>query len=333
MRICICIPTFNQSAFVGRAVASGLAQTGVEVRVIVSDDASTDDTATALQRFADDPRVVYHRQPQNLGIAGNAGWVMAQADTEFLVRLDSDDLLAPEYCATLATVLRQHPKAGVAHATVREIDQHDQFRRMRILARAPGLESAEAALKEGCKGYRVAANICMFRRAAIPAGPVYRHGMNFCEDWDLFLRIADAGWANCYVARELASYRVWLDHKGVRAGRRRVEIQGIRRVFEETLAPAWQRRDWTLGPLGAARSRFACGQASALAGALYLPEEKAAIIEDLHLLSPHDEALRRKIRLMRSVLAPVLLSADRASLVLKDLLKGIRNRLRRKSTA
>ena len=332
MKICICIPTYNQSAFVGRAVESCLAQTGVEVRVIISDDASTDDTTTVMRRFAEDPRVVYHRRPKNLGIAANAGWVMAQADTEFFVRLDSDDLLAPNYSATLATALRKNPTAGVAHAIVREIDQNDQFERTRYLARTAGLQSAEIAIKEGIKGYRVAANICMFRRSALPAGPVYRLDMNFCEDWDLFLRIADAGWANFYIDRELCSYRVWLDSKGVRAGRRRIEIQGIRRVFDETLAPAWKRRGWATGPLDTARSRFACGQARSLAGTLYSLQEKDAIIEDLRFLSPNDNVLSRKIWLLRSPLAPPLLAADRAKLVIKDKIKRILRGIRGESS-
>jgi hypothetical protein len=204
---------------------------------------------------------------------------------------------------------------------------------MRILARSAGLQPADMAIKEGIKGYRVAANICLFRRAAIPKWPVYSAGMNFCEDWDLFLRIADAGWTNLYIDRELCSYRVWLDKKGVRAGRRRVEIQGIRRVFDETLEPAWQRRGWPLDSLAAARSRFACGQARSLAGNLYSPQEKAAIIEDLRLLSPNDKALSRKIRLMRSPLAPSLLAADRAKLVLKDKVKRALNCLRGKASA
>jgi glycosyltransferase involved in cell wall biosynthesis len=333
MRICICIPTYNQSAFVTKAVESCLSQTGVEVQVIVSDDASTDDTPTVMRRFNGDPRVVYHRQPENRGIAANAGWVMAQADTEFFVRLDSDDLLAPDYCATLAEALRQNPTAGVAHASVREIDQHDQYRRMRILARAAGLQSSDMAIKEGINGYRVAANICMFRRAAIPIGGVYRKDMNFCEDWDLFLRIADAGWANVYIANGLCSYRVWLDKKGVRAKRRLVEIQGICRVFEETLEPAWRRRGWPMSPLRAARSHFACSQASSLAEDIYTSQEKAVIIDELRLLSPNDNALSRRIRLMRSPIAPTLLAVDRAKLVLRDKVKRALNYLKHRTFA
>lgn len=282
--IAVCIPTYNQSAYVASAVESCLSQVGVEVKVIVSDDASTDNTAAMMLRFAGDPRVVYHRQPENRGIAANAGWVIAQADTEFVVRLDSDDRLAPEYCATLAQALRENPSAGVAHASVSEIDQHDQYRRMRILYRARGLQSPDIAIKDAIKGYRVAANICMFRRAALPAGGVYRSGMNFGEDWDLFVRLAAEGWGNVYIDKVLASYRVWSDPGGYRRARKLSEINGIRRVFEESLAPAFVKRGWAVGCLYEARCRFALAHAKTLLEVHLDKQSREELIEALESL-------------------------------------------------
>ena len=48
-RICICIPTRNRAAYVQQALASVLAQTGQEIRLIVSDDASEREIAAAVE--------------------------------------------------------------------------------------------------------------------------------------------------------------------------------------------------------------------------------------------------------------------------------------------
>ncbi|QEG01049.1 Chondroitin synthase [Stieleria maiorica] len=265
MKIAICIPTFNQSKYLRIAVQSALEQSGVETEVWVSDDASTDETPTVMRAFENDPRVHYHRHATNQGIAANAGWVMEQPDTPYLVRLDSDDVLKPDYCRSLSEMLRRHPDSAVAHGAVEEIDEHGKHNRHRRLGRVPGEQTADAALAGATSGYRVAANICMFRTSALRQLPyVYRPGMNFAEDWDLFVRLAVAGWNNVYCSDTLAEYRVWSDAGGYRSGRKASEIRGILRLFDETLQPEWDQRGWETNDLWKARRRLALTHAESL---------------------------------------------------------------------
>lgn len=263
--VAVCIPTFNQGGYVAAAIESALVQRGVETEVWISDDASTDGTAAALEKFSKNPRVHIHRQTANTGISFNAGWVMSQPRTDFVVRLDSDDLLRPDYCRTLAGSLESHPKAAVAHCAVQEIDSKGARGRVRRLARKGGFQQADEALRSASNGYRVAANICMFRKAALESLPfVFQEGLNFCEDWDLFARLAAAGWGNAYSSSVLAEYRVWRDASGRREQRREAEILGIKHVIGSTLSDVWKTRGWSLEELDAARVRFACVQSSCL---------------------------------------------------------------------
>jgi GT2 family glycosyltransferase len=264
MRLAICIPTFNQASYLRLAVESALAQRGCEVEVWVGDDASTDATPAVMAEFRGDPRVRYHRHPANLGVAANASWLMSRPEAEFIVRLDSDDLLGPEFGHTLAALLRMNPRAGVAHAAVQEIDGQGAPRRQRLLRRASGCQPADDALRESVTGYRVAANICMFRRSALPAFPCFRPGTDFVEDWDLFVRLAADGWDNVYCDRILASYRVANAPPVFGFSRKLKEMGGIRSIFEQSLQPAFQSRGWGSSPLAKARRRLACGQARVL---------------------------------------------------------------------
>ena len=96
MLVSVGIPTYNRRATLERAVRSVLAQDHAELEVIVSDDASPDDTAAAMQAI-DDPRLRFTRQPVNLGHARNYDWVLRQARGERFMWLADDDWLDPSY--------------------------------------------------------------------------------------------------------------------------------------------------------------------------------------------------------------------------------------------
>lgn len=303
MGVAVCIPTFNQSDYIVLAVESALAQTGVNTEVWVADDASTDATDKVLARFARNPRVHLHRQVANTGIAHNAGWVLSQPTTDFIVRLDSDDLLHTDYCRSLAGLLENNPQAAVAHCAVREIDARGKSGRVRRLARRSGFQNSEQALRESVSGYKVAANVCMFRRSALISMPyLYQDGLNFAEDWDLYARLADAGWGNVYSSRVLASYRVWRDFGGVRERRRAAEIAGIKHLLSDTLAEAWQKRRWPEAELRRARGEFAIAHSSALSDLDPSSPEFARLRllladlanDDVRAIDQHLDRLRRK---------------------------------------
>ena len=74
-RVSVLMPTWNHAHFVGRAIASLLEQELSAWELVIIDDASPDDTARVVQPFLDDPRIRYHRLPENrgLGAALNIG--------------------------------------------------------------------------------------------------------------------------------------------------------------------------------------------------------------------------------------------------------------------
>ena len=88
------IPTYNRSDQLKRAVRSVLAQEDARVEVVISDDGSSDATGDVLERLAaEDPRVRFVRQAQNVGHARNFGEVLAMARGEYFMWLSDDDEL------------------------------------------------------------------------------------------------------------------------------------------------------------------------------------------------------------------------------------------------
>jgi glycosyltransferase involved in cell wall biosynthesis len=92
--VSIGIPTRNRSAFAVRAIRSALAQTYADVEVVVSDNASSDDTMERIQEI-NDPRLVTIRQAANVGMAGNFNACLRNATGEFFLMLSDDDVLEP----------------------------------------------------------------------------------------------------------------------------------------------------------------------------------------------------------------------------------------------
>ena len=98
----VVITNFNNQSFVGSAIQSAARQTIRDLRIIVVDDASTDDSDGAirdvLSRLAD-PRCHYVRLDSNRGQAGAIRRGLADLDTPFVCFLDADDYWYPEFVA------------------------------------------------------------------------------------------------------------------------------------------------------------------------------------------------------------------------------------------
>ena len=105
------IPTRNRAALIERALQSALAQQGVEVEVIVSDNASTDGTQALCEAMAaaDGRRRVF-RHDVDIGAERNFQSVLEVASGSMFMWLADDDWIDPGYVAACVAVLDEHPE-------------------------------------------------------------------------------------------------------------------------------------------------------------------------------------------------------------------------------
>jgi hypothetical protein len=112
------------------SVGSALAQTDVDVRVLVIDDASDDDSADVARSIAEsDPRVEVHVHPQNRGhIATYNEGLLEWCDTDYVALLSADDVLTPGALSRAAALLDANPAVGLAYGRpVRFVDGQDRL--------------------------------------------------------------------------------------------------------------------------------------------------------------------------------------------------------------
>ncbi|MDQ6763768.1 MAG: glycosyltransferase [Bacteroidota bacterium] len=287
MNISVCIPTYNQAQYLESAIRSAANQNLMPFEIIVFDDCSTDNTKEILSILSKEiPILKIKHQPDNFGITKNTDSCLRAAKGDFIVRLDSDDLLGPSYIDTLANLLIKYPNAAYSHAKVQEIDKCGNFTKERKLFRKAGFQSDADALKSSIKGYRVAANIIMFRREALEKVDYLANRPGFAEDFHLACALASAGFGNVYHDDILSSYRVWTDTKRIRQKRKLMEIEGLTRVFEDVIEPAFMGRGWSIKSVKKNKANLACNQTDCLGWEIYTPEEKKELADALLRFSP-----------------------------------------------
>jgi glycosyltransferase involved in cell wall biosynthesis len=115
-KVSVLLPTYNYARFLPEAIESVLAQDFADFELIVSDDASTDDSAAIIRAYAArDPRIRAHFQEKNLGMVGHWNWCLGQARGEYIKFLFGDDrLVSPRALSRLSALLDGEPSATLA---------------------------------------------------------------------------------------------------------------------------------------------------------------------------------------------------------------------------
>lgn len=112
-KISVCLLTYNHVNVIESTLGSILDQTISGYQVIVSDDCSTDGTwERILQHAAEDVRIKPVRTPRNMGMPGNANFVVARSDRPYIALLHHDDLYRRDLLEKWAGVLDRHPDAA-----------------------------------------------------------------------------------------------------------------------------------------------------------------------------------------------------------------------------
>jgi glycosyltransferase involved in cell wall biosynthesis len=121
--VSIGLPVYNGERYLEEALRSLLGQTWTDFELVIADNASTDRTAGICQAYASrDPRVRYHRNPENIGGSPNHNRVFELSRGRYFVWAAYDDLRAPTYLERCVAVLEKNPEVVVCYSKTRYID-------------------------------------------------------------------------------------------------------------------------------------------------------------------------------------------------------------------
>ena len=199
--VSVFVPSYDYAHFLPDAVGSVLAQDGVEVRVLILDDASRDHTPELAERLAQDPRVEYVRHRVNKGHIATYNEGIDWADGDYTVLLSADDMLTPGALRRATSLLDTHPDAAFAYgkavrfrsgAALPVVRQEVRGGRAHVF---PGERWIESVCRAGTNF--IAAPEVVVRTAAQKQAGGYDPQLPRTGDLEMWLRLAgrgDVGW-------------------------------------------------------------------------------------------------------------------------------------------
>ena len=121
-RISIGLPVYNGERYLQLAIDSVLAQTFGDFELIISDNASTDDTEAICRANASrDGRIRYVRQASNVGVVRNFNLLVDRATAPFFKWASADDLAAPSLLEQCMAVIARDETIVLVHSKTRFI--------------------------------------------------------------------------------------------------------------------------------------------------------------------------------------------------------------------
>lgn len=113
--VSVVVPCYNYGRYLPDCVASILGQEGVDVDVLIVDDASPDGSVEVARDLAGDPRVQVIEHVTNQGHIATYNEGLSKATGDYVVLLSADDLLTPGSLARSTALLEAHPEVGFVY--------------------------------------------------------------------------------------------------------------------------------------------------------------------------------------------------------------------------
>lgn len=140
-RISVIMGIYNCAPTLAEALDSLLAQTYQEFKVIMCDDGSTDNTVQVAQTYVDryPGKFILIRNERNLKLAATLNHCLEYVDTEYVARMDGDDLCDPNRFSVQLDFLDRHSAYSHVSSTMKLFDERGVYGQTSIGCHEPGI--------------------------------------------------------------------------------------------------------------------------------------------------------------------------------------------------
>lgn len=202
----------NQSRWIVELLDSIKQQTYPNIKLVVVDDCSTDNSVQIIQGWLDKhrPDAKFIRHERNLGVCRSLNDALAVAEGKYISEIAADDIWLPEKISELVTFIESLPeKVGVVYSDAYLIDEHSHpvpgmfIARHRPEIKEPPSGNIHDLLWEG---NFIPAQSALIRRAVYEKVGVYDESLSL-EDHDMWLRIS-RHFDFAFYPKPVAKYRI-----------------------------------------------------------------------------------------------------------------------------
>lgn len=124
------MPVYNAQKYLREAIDSILQQTFTNFEFLIIDDGSTDASVDIIRSYTD-PRIKFVQNEKNFGITFTLNRGISLADTEYIARMDADDVSHPERLEKQYQYALANPECALISTWVRQISDDGQFEKLK----------------------------------------------------------------------------------------------------------------------------------------------------------------------------------------------------------
>ena len=190
----VAMPAYNAAGFIREALDSVLSQRGVDLEVIVVDDASTDDTADLVQRIGDERcRLLWNSRRRGIGHSHNR--VLQESRAPVIAHVDADDKLRKGALAQMVAALESDERVGLAHCYFYDVDSTGRTTRAEFCERSKVFRRerpVDLDYREALRNSPAKANaLRTYRRSVLIELGGFNEDIPFGVDYEMTLRILE----------------------------------------------------------------------------------------------------------------------------------------------
>ncbi|MBN2125042.1 MAG: glycosyltransferase family 2 protein [Deltaproteobacteria bacterium] len=190
-KVSITITCYNEASYLPQAIESALSQDYPNLEVVVSDNASEDDTREVVGPFLGDSRVFYFRNETNLGFVRNYRRALYEHATgDYVLHLDGDDFLTDSrYIGDAMDLIRRHGLVMVFARARTFFENRNQYVEDKVNRNLPEVMDGNWLFLNYFKGYSIPLlTVVHDRRQAMKIGFYNKEGL-LSSDWESALRL------------------------------------------------------------------------------------------------------------------------------------------------
>ena len=228
-KVSVIMSVYNDEKFVAQSIEGVLNSTYTDFEFIICNDCSTDGSSEIIKKYKD-KRIIFFSNGQNQGLAKSLNNCIERAKSEYIMRIDSDDICLPDRMEKQVAYLDEHKDIAMCGTFAQVIDNSNN--NVYILQRP-----IDVTVKDIFKNNSFIHPSVMIRKEILDSVGCYvsKKETRRAEDFDLWCRIYEAGFKGKNISEILINYREDFSSYKKRKFRYRVDVYKLMKQWRKKL--------------------------------------------------------------------------------------------------
>ncbi len=201
-KVSVCVPTYKRANYLEGTLRSLLGQSVQDFDITVGDNSPGDEAQKVIAALSSE-RIRYIRNEANVGMVENWNRLLRASTGDYILLLHDDDRALPALVEMERNALDDNPAAGFVHTAIEVVDEKGALVGRPKHYEGDHVHDAVTTFRDLYLDNKVSCPTVMARRACYEKTGNFDHTLPFAADWDMWLRMALAGYGSVYLSRPL----------------------------------------------------------------------------------------------------------------------------------